>query len=151
LWVDAICINQDDIAERNAQILRMQHKFTQASLVTVWLGAERNNNTRALDFIRSICKPSKEFEGWVETPHGGVWARDSSAFSTYLSRRLLSREHSQDWQALHKLLQRAWWERIWIVQETVAAKRIVFFCASQTLDPQDLSRFLDILAAHTVM
>ncbi len=94
LWVDAICINQDDTAERNAQILRMRDIYAQASLVTVWLGTERDKSARALDFIRTICRASKDFEGWVKAPHGEIWA------------------NSQDWQALHKFLRRAWWKRV---------------------------------------
>jgi hypothetical protein len=151
LWVDAICINQDDTTERNAQILRMRNIYAQASLVTVWLGPERDKSAQALDFIRTICQASKDFEGWVKAPHGEIWVKDSSTFSKYLRDHLISREHSQDWQALHKLLQRVWWKRMWIIQETISAKRIVFFCGPQTLDPQDLSQFLDILAAHAVI
>jgi hypothetical protein len=150
LWVDAMCINQEDVKEKNDQILRMRDIYAQASLVTVWLGPERDDSSRALDHIRRICQASTDFEGWARDPSGEVWVKDSSKFSAYLRDRLVTREHSKDWQALHSLLRRAWWKRMWIVQETVAAKRLMFFCGSRTLDPQDISHFLDILAAHAV-
>lgn len=38
LWVDAICINQSDAAERNAQIRRMDQTYRRAAYVSVWLG-----------------------------------------------------------------------------------------------------------------
>ncbi|KAE9374405.1 hypothetical protein N431DRAFT_405034 [Stipitochalara longipes BDJ] len=151
LWVDALCINQDDIAERNAQILRMRNIYAQASLVTIWLGPERDNSARALNFISRMSQASRELEGWVKDASSEIWAKDSSLFLRYLKDRLLSRQDSLDWLALHKLLQRAWWKRMWIVQETVAARRIVFLCGLEILDPQDLSRFLDVLSKCAVM
>lgn len=151
LWVDALCINQGDTAERSAQILRMRDIYTQASLVTVWLGPERDQSAGALNFIRRISQASRELEGWVKDVSGESFARDSSMFFEYLKNRLVSREDSQDWLALHNFLQRAWWKRMWIVQETVAAKRIIFLCGSQTLEPQDLTQFLDALSKCAVM
>jgi len=37
-WIDAICINQDDIQEKNRQIRIMPHIYFRASKVIVWLG-----------------------------------------------------------------------------------------------------------------
>ena len=37
-WIDAICINQDDIQEKNRQIRIMPHIYFRASAVLVWLG-----------------------------------------------------------------------------------------------------------------
>ncbi|KAK0751268.1 heterokaryon incompatibility protein-domain-containing protein [Schizothecium vesticola] len=37
-WIDAICINQDDIQEKNRQIRIMPHIYFCASAVLVWLG-----------------------------------------------------------------------------------------------------------------
>jgi hypothetical protein len=38
LWVDAICINQDDIEERNRQVKLMAFIYSRALAVLVWLG-----------------------------------------------------------------------------------------------------------------
>ncbi|KUJ17731.1 HET-domain-containing protein [Mollisia scopiformis] len=38
LWVDAICINQSDIAEKNSQVRLMPHIYRKATTVIVWLG-----------------------------------------------------------------------------------------------------------------
>ncbi|KAL1864895.1 hypothetical protein Daus18300_007462 [Diaporthe australafricana] len=40
IWIDAICINQADLAERSAQVQLMQHIYSKASRVVVWLGEE---------------------------------------------------------------------------------------------------------------
>ncbi|KAK4444264.1 HET-domain-containing protein [Podospora aff. communis PSN243] len=38
LWVDAICINQNDMVERNSQVRRMDETYSRAAHVSVWLG-----------------------------------------------------------------------------------------------------------------
>jgi hypothetical protein len=40
IWVDAVCINQDDVDERNVQIMRIRDIFSQSSVVTIWLGED---------------------------------------------------------------------------------------------------------------
>lgn len=38
IWADAICINQDNIAERNEQVRMMGHIYAGATVVSAWLG-----------------------------------------------------------------------------------------------------------------
>ncbi|KAH8680720.1 hypothetical protein BX600DRAFT_491068 [Xylariales sp. PMI_506] len=40
MWIDAICINQSDVAERTAQVALMSRIFSTAKSVVVWLGPE---------------------------------------------------------------------------------------------------------------
>lgn len=51
LWVDAICINQDDIPERNAQVQMMSHIYRGASRIVAWLGEQNANSDAAFDLI----------------------------------------------------------------------------------------------------
>ncbi|KAI8623900.1 heterokaryon incompatibility protein-domain-containing protein [Xylariaceae sp. FL1651] len=53
VWIDAVCINQDDIDERNAQVLRIRDIFSQSLAVTIWLGEDEMNG--------------KGLDSWVET------------------------------------------------------------------------------------
>ena len=39
LWVDAICINQNDVDERNLQVQRMKNIYQTAQSVIAWLGS----------------------------------------------------------------------------------------------------------------
>jgi len=49
LWIDAICMNQDDLEEKGNQVARMGHVYRNASRVIVWLGEdEAYPRTRAL-------------------------------------------------------------------------------------------------------
>lgn len=38
LWIDAICINQDDLEERNHQVSMMDQVYLSAQHVCIWLG-----------------------------------------------------------------------------------------------------------------
>ncbi|KAK0624310.1 heterokaryon incompatibility protein-domain-containing protein, partial [Immersiella caudata] len=38
LWVDAVCINQDDDAEKSSQVQQMGRIYRSAELVIAWLG-----------------------------------------------------------------------------------------------------------------
>jgi hypothetical protein len=41
LWVDALCINQSHIDEKNHQVGIMGEIYSKAAWVLVWLGAEK--------------------------------------------------------------------------------------------------------------
>ena len=53
LWVDAVCINQDDKSEQAQQVRSMAEIYSKASRVIVWLGkAEAEAGT-----LKAICAP----------------------------------------------------------------------------------------------
>lgn len=56
LWVDAICINQHDLTERNHQVWQMKDIYFKAQLVHVWLGdADTNADSNSgMDFINDF-------------------------------------------------------------------------------------------------
>lgn len=43
LWVDAICINQQDVAERGGQVQLMGSIYSKARQVIVWLGKDEDD------------------------------------------------------------------------------------------------------------
>lgn len=54
LWVDAICINQQDVEERNDQVARMAAIYKLAKKVIIWLGPEENNSSLAIDGLKLL-------------------------------------------------------------------------------------------------
>jgi hypothetical protein len=56
MWIDAICINQDDIAERNHQVQLMRQVFGYASEVLVWLGIEADDSRLAMEVLQDVCE-----------------------------------------------------------------------------------------------
>jgi hypothetical protein len=86
LWIDAICINQNDQLEKELQILSMATIYSQAYRVLVWLGAAADDSDLVFKEIRS-------FEGRIS-----MSASDKEQFES----------------AGLALLQRPWFRRIWV-------------------------------------
>ena len=49
LWVDALCINQSDLAEKSHQVQQMRQIYERATSVIAWLGVEKNNSSLGID------------------------------------------------------------------------------------------------------
>jgi hypothetical protein len=54
LWINAICINQDDIVERSEQVKKMASIYGSARLVILWLGEEAHESTLAIQTLRRV-------------------------------------------------------------------------------------------------
>jgi hypothetical protein len=60
----------------------------------------------------------------------------------------MKRKYCEEWHALYHMLRRAWWRRIWIIQEVVAVKKVLFLCGKLSLEPSDILKCLRILSTH---
>lgn len=85
LWVDAICIDQTDDAEKSVQVQRMANVYSKASRVRVWLGDAADGSDQALHCLADA--------GAAEGPY------ELSAGYLELIRKLLARE---------------WFTRVWV-------------------------------------
>ncbi|KAK3207209.1 hypothetical protein GRF29_103g218942 [Pseudopithomyces chartarum] len=90
LWIDAICINQDDAQEKSSQVQVMGRIYAIANRLSIWLGPPEDDSPFA---IRSLLDFSGE----------SAFVKLGSSVEENL--------------AIEHLLSRAWWIRIWIVQE----------------------------------
>lgn len=64
LWVDAICINQDNIPERNFQVQLMKQVYMHAERVLIWLGESEDDSDYAMDLIKAWSPPGAEAMEW---------------------------------------------------------------------------------------
>ncbi len=53
-WIDAICINQKNIHERNSQVRLMKEIYQRAVEVVVWLGEDKQNSADGVSLIPRI-------------------------------------------------------------------------------------------------
>jgi hypothetical protein len=58
LWIDAICINQNDSLERNAQVRQMRHIYSSARRVLVWLGDDDWRGPEIPLIVPLLCRVS---------------------------------------------------------------------------------------------
>lgn len=112
LWIDAICINQEDLEERNAQVLRMSSIYSSAQEVIVWLGEQTEEAAVEYAEMTRLCEQLAVSD-------------DSHKENVYLdileSFTIMSRLGRMDF-----LLNSPWWRRLWVLQEFVLAKRVRF-------------------------
>ena len=52
-WIDQICINQQDRAERSNQVRYMSYIYEKAATVFVWLGKSSEDHDIAINFLSS--------------------------------------------------------------------------------------------------
>lgn len=107
LWVDAICLNQNDETEKRHQIPIMHLIYAQASKVIVWLGAQSDDSDLAMRYIvdiHSLVEPGKE-EDVSDTHKPSAWPL------MLMPRAPWSRHAISSAFALYRLLDRPWWKR----------------------------------------
>jgi hypothetical protein len=135
LWIDAVCINQSDVRERNVQILRMRKIYKLARQVIVWLGPQYRESGEAIEFLQMI------FE---DCPQGS----ETAWFRSFLKEYSVAVQ----WKALVSLLGRVWWSRIWIVQEVVLARDVVLLSIHKlSAALGDISKFVQFHGGYEVV
>jgi hypothetical protein len=129
LWIDAICINQDDLSERSREVIKMGSIYSNAKQVLLWLGPSSDNSSLALETLGKISEGIdfvKE-ENSIYYKHGG-WAgqirHNPEALKSY----------AQNWVAIRDLLRREWFSRLWVFQEVGLAARATIIVGHDSLD-----------------
>ena len=125
LWTDAICINQANKQEKGHQVRQMGNIYKAAEEVLIWLGP---SNDDIKDLIESIA--------WIDIKAIEAQGRGSCENWTSLCRRfmierlgsLLSQPYSRQGRALSEILERRWFNRVWILQEVAMARMARIVC-----------------------
>ena len=115
IWADAICIDQQNIPERNMQVRGMAQIYASAACTVVWLGEETDNTMGAIDAFLEASRM---------LPHQHI-----AAMSPSLEERtafcVKALESNIDWNSMSYLLLRSWFRRKWIIQEVIKSRRIL--------------------------
>ncbi|KAI6085595.1 heterokaryon incompatibility protein-domain-containing protein [Hypoxylon rubiginosum] len=156
LWVDAICINQNDSEEKSHQVQLMGSIYSSATRVLSWLGVPGvENGDTTIRMMRNIVEAAfnGERKEINETSLRGFLASQP---------HLLRLNEDQDgitydnalWRGIRNLFERSYWSRIWIVQEMVLARKAnthLFICGSESITfetMENMSRTFDSLVQH---
>ena len=149
MWIDALCINQNDLDERGRQVKRMAEIFTLAERVVVWLGpAEANPSSqralRILEMLGEQIEFSKTFYYFCSpasglTPRADLW----STHDIETVRAAVRNNHQStppplplnesDMSSVHHLVSRPWWDRLWVFQEIqLASHKSILLCGKDS-------------------
>jgi hypothetical protein len=149
LWVDAICINQRDNAEKATQILLMPSIYTHAHNVIIWLGPLDGSTKPALALCRkaAACARNEITANELATAEAEV-----QDFKTRrVDREFWTEEKLQRWglpspqaqadhyKALANLCDRGWFSRVWTQQEVVLATSATIHIGNECLDWLDFA------------
>lgn len=137
LWVDAVCINQPVDEERNHQVALMAEIYRSAAKVLVWLGTEDSDSSLALhtlDYLGAQMECSRA-DTMLRSPECQEPSWYRSAFQLPFS--------TTEWTAIHRLIERTWFERLWIWQEVhLANLRVTVHCGPDDVPFYNLRRAL---------
>ncbi|KIW94783.1 uncharacterized protein Z519_04760 [Cladophialophora bantiana CBS 173.52] len=143
LWIDAICIDQLNIEEKNHQVQQMKNIYQMATNVLVWLGPSDDKIDRLFDFLQDLCIPNSA----------------ENAARSVAQLTLEQWKHYQDkvfgagvpvWEACEALSKRTYWSRTWILQEILLAKQPLIFCGGNKVPWQAWAILLDTLDKNPV-
>lgn len=145
LWVDAICINQNDDNEKSHQVLMMGEIFRSCTSAYIWLGMPKAAHTS----IHQARTSSQCYQYWYlrftnkRSANGSVeadsdhldpfslvrhFAKDRHLYDLPCFRRHPDQEHfafhrdldfEANWNLFMDAIQKSWWTRFWCVQESL--------------------------------
>lgn len=122
-WIDAICINQGDVEERNSQVALMRRIYGSAMQVQVWLGDEDNDSTEAIGLVKKLAHPP----------------RRGPAHPTTVYPDIPDETKIKNLACVSSLFQRAWWDRVWVRQEVALGNDLSFLCGSASCTLEELT------------
>ena len=161
LWIDALCINQHDTAERGRQVAMMGAIYREAASVLSWLGPPGSSRIDlAFCIIQDIFPHVWAYRASYDTPlplpdtsarpDAGVraglqWLSEQPHLNAPEEDKAV---HNSHWTAIFALGTSDYWSRTWILQELVLARpeSHYFVCGSHVATWQQFwcfMRFLD--------
>ncbi|EXA32520.1 hypothetical protein FOVG_16209 [Fusarium oxysporum f. sp. pisi HDV247] len=118
LWIDAVCINQRDLAERSQQVRRMKDIYSHTMKLLVWLHPSDHDPKmgRAFDWMADRVDDLAICHLALKSPPEDPELREA------VERTLLSEAfQGQALVSLGAITQHPWFTRAWIIQEISCA------------------------------
>lgn len=115
LWVDAICIAQDNIKEKSHQVRRMALIYREAISVIVWMG--KDDQSGVFDQLACISRSPSH-------PRDCKYEDDTIRYIAYTNDPHYVLYRYCRLQDVEDFLAQPWFHRVWVVQEFVLAKRL---------------------------
>jgi hypothetical protein len=128
LWIDAICLNQDDNEEKAVEVPLIHKVFANATRTIAWLGKGNAKTDAAMNFLSSN--------------------RDVNVDDPSLTKGS-SNAHQR---ALQAILQSPWFNRLWVLQEVIVSPEIELLYGHKSIMWPVLVSLFDIcIKDHTVV
>ena len=153
-WMDAICINQEDVKERSAQVSLMGDIYRSSGVTLVWMGND-DPPAEACWVMQSFIPRFLSVWDAFPDPNSFLEVKDPFLRDPELAELLgegIAARWQTDWKGFCTFIARVrWFSRGWVVQEAVLGslsipKNVVALCGSFSIPWYDLAMFLAILS-----
>jgi hypothetical protein len=124
LWVDAICINQENEEEKKIQVSKMPQIYNTAERVCIWLGAGDERSDNAMKFIPKILDLRN--------------LKDITKEERY----------TPQWNDLVELMRSRWFSRRWVIQELALARDATVHCGKEEVNWSDFKDAIGLFVRH---
>jgi hypothetical protein len=164
VWTDFLCINQDDLEEKNKQLLKMKDIYNKADRVVAWLGAGDSSSKNLINTLSCIAG-YRDKEDDLMFRLMRIWMREvdvspsaifnfrhkkkafrgiQSLVTPEISKKdsKICKKQTNFLQQILSMVQREYWRRVWILQEVAANGAVEFYCGQQSLDSEVFFKLL---------
>jgi hypothetical protein len=138
-WVDAICINQNNVSERNEQVRHMKGIYEGAAGTFAWLGVPYDEQETRLAiqlmqrFNKNLHDGLRDNNNDIDIVLRGIDA-SHPGFPT-----APESEPYTAWDGIAEMFNQPYWHRVWIYQEATTPSPITFFCGEHCFNDTLLS------------
>ncbi|ERF73567.1 hypothetical protein EPUS_07501 [Endocarpon pusillum Z07020] len=136
LWIDQICINQQNASEKSHQVAAMDEIYRGATRTLVWLGKEEAHE--AMDELERIGGDFESF-GYKK-----VFPFPPTVWSQEYLQKFIALFETCNGGVLYDFFGRPWFERVWVFQEFILARNLEIFCGSRSISYDLFSKTLCI-------
>jgi hypothetical protein len=138
IWVDAICIDQNNIEERNQQVRLMKDIYSSCTVDLVWVGESDEYTQSAIDSVKRM--KSLNYQRLTDRGTKEFGIRGSDRFVSFSE---LGLSDTDLYGLLNLFNYPTLWERVWVMQEIACCPRAVLVVGNLTLSWETLSSILD--------
>jgi Heterokaryon incompatibility protein (HET) len=132
LWADAVCINQEDVDEREAQVQMMGLIYSRATQVLGRLGPDFGGAEVAITTIVAFNQSPQAATDRVRAVLGDAESNHSEG-----DRQLLIR-----WRAIRDFFDLSYFHRVWIIQELGLAPHAQLSCGAYSIHWREVGTFV---------
>lgn len=118
LWIDAVCIDQENLGERASQVRIMNEIYSGALTVVVYLGEQDEGSVALFEELEAADQLLQQLKKCERPPPSDALLRE-----------------------IDRLYQRPWFNRVWVLQEVSGKACVDIMCGSTTVSMEALVAF----------
>ncbi|KAH3909683.1 hypothetical protein HBH56_159690 [Parastagonospora nodorum] len=149
IWIDQICINQQDNAEKTEQVRHMDCIYRNAEEALVWLGPAQNGSEELLEVFNKVGTFVEDFDmySYFTKEHiSKLFAiqkkenpEDAKTIEYHAFCDSVLAEFTYTlFESLIAFYKRPWFNRAWVVQEFSLPPEVTFVCGTKRIKAETL-------------